>query len=632
MLLGAYTTQGQGVSRASEHEWTQRLLAHVFRLAQLRPAALTPGDFISVNLNHNAKLPAHRDRHNLNETWLATCGHHTGGALWIEAVGEELERFKDKVRPLPPPVRGASPEGLLGMVWPLQGTWTRFSGLRWHAILPSRGERYSVSLFSPRHLGRLQDSHWRLLEELGFHTQRLRELAQRMDQPQPRDQKTPLLPQDEEAPPTVGARTLPRTRGAPRALDAETCPPPKKSEELRKESASRPASGPLESCSTTLTRRLRRQGGSSFCFFMTEVVKRCSQQCPDTSQCRPAVPASRECFLPWGCPYPDVWNGLAVPPTSRRRRQRWKREHDLRELVNVTVLFLNWLHGNSRFEWPLVAEAATPCSENQWRHLQPLRDQLDAWSRSDVPLPSDGGLPSLLAAIRERTQKTGDLQSYSSMSLSDEIALACASGTRKLTADTMALPTISGQTPLVVPTVPVEVELALAREGGFQNPTLPSQISRTYTSISSWPEISGEMIARRLVTLLPPKETCHFNGRRVTAGLFGVEKKGTHRSRVIVDRRAQNDLELNLRDVVLTLALQGEIEPDRAAYLLRLMTLPYAAQFTKLLMTRTSRLAISTEDAADYYYHLKLPLAAVRTNCVGPLLSSEDLAEGSASQ
>eukprot|EP00971_Amphidinium_carterae_P179105 3552694-Amphidinium_carterae.1 len=290
------------------------------------------------------------------------------------------------------------------------------------------------------------------------------------------------------------------------------------------------------------------------------------------------------------------------------------------------------MHGNSRFEWPLVAQAATPCSESQWRYLQPLKDQLVAWSRSDEPLPSDGGLPGLLAAIRERAQKTGDLQSYSAMSISDEVSLACATGTRKLTAESMALPTISGQTPLVVPTVPIEVERALALEGGFQKPVLPDQISRTYTSISSWPEISREMIERRLTTLLPPKETPHFRGRRVTAGLFGVEKKGTSRSRVIVDRRAQNDLELNLRDVILVSALQGAIEPDRAAYLLRLMTLPYAAQFTRLLMTRTSRLAISTEDAADYYYHLKLPLAAVRTNCVGPLLDAESLRHGSAAQ
>eukprot|EP00971_Amphidinium_carterae_P139730 2768323-Amphidinium_carterae.1 len=280
MLLGAYTTQGQGVSRASEHEWTKKVLCQVQQLAELRPASLEPGDFLSVNLNQNPKLPAHRDRHNLNETWLATCGEHTGGALWIEAVGDEIERFKDLLRPLPPSLRGGSPAGLLGLVWPLQGKWTRFSGLRWHAILPSRGERYSVSLFSPRHLGRLHDHHWQLLSELGFHTQRLRELATRMQHSEQMETPPakPPLPQGDGD----------RRDGEQAEKSSEGVRCGTRTQKMGREP------GPLENCSATLTRRLRRQGGSNFCFFIAEVVKRCSQQCLDTAQCRPAVPASRE--------------------------------------------------------------------------------------------------------------------------------------------------------------------------------------------------------------------------------------------------------------------------------------------------------------------------------------------------
>eukprot|EP00971_Amphidinium_carterae_P293949 5835948-Amphidinium_carterae.1 len=56
----------------------------------------------------------------------------------------------------------------MGFVYPLQGVWTRFSGLRWHAVLPARGERYSISLFSPSHMDKLREEHWRLLAELGW--------------------------------------------------------------------------------------------------------------------------------------------------------------------------------------------------------------------------------------------------------------------------------------------------------------------------------------------------------------------------------------------------------------------------------------------------------------------------------
>eukprot|EP00971_Amphidinium_carterae_P339070 6476678-Amphidinium_carterae.1 len=137
------------------------------------------------------------------------------------------------------------------------------------------------------------------------------------------------------------------------------------------------------------------------------------------------------------------------------------------------------------------------------------------------------------------------------------------------------------------------------------------------------------MIERNLVVLLPPRMTPHHRGRRVTAGMFGVAKKGTTLSRVIIDRRSQNGRERSMRDIVLARALEGSLDVERAAHLLRTMTLPYAAQFTKLLMCKSSRLALTTEDAADYYYHLRLPLAAYRTNCVGPLLDSRVLEEGS---
>eukprot|EP00971_Amphidinium_carterae_P197812 3925698-Amphidinium_carterae.1 len=53
-------------------------------------------------------------------------------------------------------------------------------------------------------------------------------------------------------------------------------------------------------------------------------------------------------------------------------------------------------------------------------------------------------------------------------------------------------------------------------------------------------------------------------------------------------------------------------------------------------MSGQSRLAVTTEDASDYYYGLELPFSLVRTNTVGPLnfqlLYSKHLADGSSEE
>eukprot|EP00971_Amphidinium_carterae_P311847 6198673-Amphidinium_carterae.1 len=174
LLVGAYTTQGQGVARSCEHQWVRDTLDLVLQLARLRPTTSLPKDFLGVNINQNDRLPAHRDRHNLSITWLASFGDHRGGSLWLEAVGAELIDRRSELRPLPPALQGLAPDSLLGFVLPIRNVWTCFSGLRWHAIMQSQGPRLSVSLFSPRHLWRLTSSHWALLAELGFQTERLR--------------------------------------------------------------------------------------------------------------------------------------------------------------------------------------------------------------------------------------------------------------------------------------------------------------------------------------------------------------------------------------------------------------------------------------------------------------------------
>eukprot|EP00971_Amphidinium_carterae_P064471 1277065-Amphidinium_carterae.1 len=576
------------------------------KLATLRPAWMHPGEFLSVNLNQNPRLPAHRDRHNLSETWLATCGEHRGGALWIEAIDDEIELHKGELRPLPQALRGGAPEGLLGFVFPLQGTWTRFAGLRWHAILPAQGERYSVSLFSPRHIQRLTESHWDLLAELGFHTERLRKFAAAMRPSGPVKAVDHTPPVKEQAQPRTHVQPLDGTKKEPERV-------------VHKQA-------PLESCCVSLLRSLRKQGGSDFCFFMAEVMKLCRFQCPGTPQCRPVLASSTECFLPWGSPYPEVWSMHAASPTSRRRQRRWRVERTFREMANAVVLYLNWLHNNCQFDWSLVAQSSQACSQPQVQALQPILQELRTWSRSDEP-SSDGGLTSMWAKIQDQRQRVrGD--EYSAHSVSAEMVLAGISCAQQLTPSNMALPNVSGETPLVSPTVPVEVERMLSDDETFRCAQEPERVPRTFTSVSSWSAVAREMIHRKLVTLLPPRMTPHLRGRRITAGIFGVDKKGTERKRVIIDRRVQNSREVSLREAVLKAAIRGELPVERAEHLMRLMTLPYAGQFTKLLMSKAATLALTTEDAADYYYHLKLPPAAVRTNCVGPLLASDQLAEG----
>eukprot|EP00971_Amphidinium_carterae_P318050 6322480-Amphidinium_carterae.2 len=178
LLIGAYTTQGQGVARSSEHSWVRRVLDEVLVLAQFRPPGSPPYDFLSINLNQNAQLPAHRDVHNLSVTWLASFGDHKGGMLWLEAIEDELDDPDADLHPLPEKLRGSAPPGLRGFILDIKNTWTSFSGLRYHAILPSRGTRLSISLFSPRHLWRLERSHWALLRELGFQTEHLKDWAE----------------------------------------------------------------------------------------------------------------------------------------------------------------------------------------------------------------------------------------------------------------------------------------------------------------------------------------------------------------------------------------------------------------------------------------------------------------------
>eukprot|EP00971_Amphidinium_carterae_P339228 6476890-Amphidinium_carterae.2 len=605
LLIGAYTTQGEGVSRASQQSWVRDVLRLVLDLAKLRPPNLHPRGFLSVNLNHNALLPAHRDKHNLSETWLASFGDHVGGSLWVEAIDNELVDCAGELKPLPRALQGGAPDGLMGFVIPIKHTWTSFSGLRWHAVLPCRGHRLSVSLFSPRHVWRLTPSHWSLLRELGFATEQLRAMAER----EAVRRATPAASTSSSLPsvPCVAASPTPPCSPQP--------PKPKDMEQS------------LTSSSAALLRRLRFQGGSDFAFYVRAVQHACRLLSPGCECSRPALPSASMMFLPWGIPFPECWADVQNVPSSRRRQQRWHREKSLRELGNIMILALNWTCLGCVFSEELVAISACPCSETQLSLLEPVLDELRAWSRSGGSFPVDGGLSRLLASLKRHSDGKAAASHYTTMGATTEDLFSCFVETKQLSPSTMALPTISAQTPVTSPTVPSEIQGILEEENAFLVARPPSTLSRTFTSVSSWPAVAAEMLRRRLATLIPSEIGVHHRGQRVSAGLFGVEKKGTSKSRVIIDRRSQNCCEQGLRAVVLDRVLGGELTPARGSHLLRLMTLPYFAQFSKLVLSGTSEISITTEDAADYYYGLALPFSLVRTNVVGSLLYSQYLSD-----
>eukprot|EP00971_Amphidinium_carterae_P079295 1568903-Amphidinium_carterae.3 len=261
-----------------------------------------------------------------------------------------------------------------------------------------------------------------------------------------------------------------------------------------------------------LLRRLRIQGGSDFCHFVREVQSACRLVCPGCESNRPALPAAGAVFLPWGIPFPESWSGNQSAPRSRRRGQRWHRERSLREAANIMIAALNWLNNGCSLSGELVAMTAAPCSSPQLTMMQPLLAELRAWCRSDseVLLPSDGGLPHVLSALRRRVGDR-DLQSqYTGVSVSHDELFAGTTVTQELTPTSMALPLISAQTPLKVPTVPEEVQAVLEQEGAFMLPDQPAVLARTFTSVSSWPQVAAELLRRKLAMLLPPPKSVHI--------------------------------------------------------------------------------------------------------------------------
>eukprot|EP00971_Amphidinium_carterae_P350281 6491467-Amphidinium_carterae.2 len=67
----------------------------------------------------------------------------------------------------------------MGKYHSTKGIWLKFDGNRLHAVeaVKDKGMRYSLTLFVPKYLNHLTDSHWQDLQPHGFSASRLRKMS-----------------------------------------------------------------------------------------------------------------------------------------------------------------------------------------------------------------------------------------------------------------------------------------------------------------------------------------------------------------------------------------------------------------------------------------------------------------------
>eukprot|EP00971_Amphidinium_carterae_P170056 3369557-Amphidinium_carterae.1 len=84
VVLGAYTAQGAGITRATVQGIRSGLVPAVLMLLRTRTNALP---FSSVAITHNAQAAPHRDRNNVGPSSIVSFGNFTGGELLQEWPG-----------------------------------------------------------------------------------------------------------------------------------------------------------------------------------------------------------------------------------------------------------------------------------------------------------------------------------------------------------------------------------------------------------------------------------------------------------------------------------------------------------------------------------------------------------------
>ena len=143
VLLGAYTSQGVGVSRHTKSyaDW----LPALHRLAATRPKS---EEYCSMQINEFPSLQVHTDSRNYGPNWVMSMGDYkSGGRVWVAHE------------------RGDQPapdgSGLPGFYHECYKRWIRFDPSHPHAVEKVQGgRRLSVVCFNPSRLHALQEEHW----------------------------------------------------------------------------------------------------------------------------------------------------------------------------------------------------------------------------------------------------------------------------------------------------------------------------------------------------------------------------------------------------------------------------------------------------------------------------------------
>eukprot|EP00971_Amphidinium_carterae_P142778 2828564-Amphidinium_carterae.2 len=153
IIMGAYTSQGAGITRKTAHAEQTGLLPLVMAVARFRGRALP---FSSACVTQNSQAPPHRDKNNWGVSSIITCGSHKGGELLAEKEGgRKFIPIGDNARVPASAVQ-------------CRGTWNYFEAQKWHMVLPFTGCRISIALYCCRNLHRLPLSDLHRLERLGF--------------------------------------------------------------------------------------------------------------------------------------------------------------------------------------------------------------------------------------------------------------------------------------------------------------------------------------------------------------------------------------------------------------------------------------------------------------------------------
>eukprot|EP00971_Amphidinium_carterae_P064052 1267844-Amphidinium_carterae.1 len=160
MLLGAFTSQGAGVSSRSES--FSDLLSAVHEAAAWRRE---DHPYSSVMVSMELSTGPHKDARNDGYNSVLVLGDYQGGEVLAEDPRGNLTMSIEGVE-VPANKRSRREE------------WFYFDASKYHEGQSSTGARLSVALFLCKGLHRLSEEHWSRLCVLGFDVPRLRAVAE----------------------------------------------------------------------------------------------------------------------------------------------------------------------------------------------------------------------------------------------------------------------------------------------------------------------------------------------------------------------------------------------------------------------------------------------------------------------